>query len=74
LKIQTIGEEMLAERCQVKGGFVITAWSDSITVNGTTVANAIQTGLCDGDRIVEEEKSLLFRAGAYDGGAPGLKK
>jgi hypothetical protein len=74
LQIQPIGEDMLAELCHVQGGFVITAWSDSITVNGTSVANAIPTGLCDGDRIVVEEKSFLFRAGAYDGGSPGLKK
>jgi hypothetical protein len=57
---------MLAELSHPQDGFVITAWSDSITVNGTEIDNAIPIGLRDGDRIVIAEKLFLFRAGAYD--------
>jgi hypothetical protein len=73
LEAQSAADDVLAELSHVQGGFVITSWSASIIVNDTGIDSATSVGLSDGDRVILEDRSFIFYAGAYDNGVPGLR-
>ena len=58
-------ESLNAELSHDQGGFVLSIWSDVVTVNDDSASNGTLIGLNDGDHIVAADLEFHFHVGAY---------